>query len=690
MTVSPIDESLRSSSVVGTVVVLAILLAVAAACGGSDQPATEDILTADLAPDLTPPVLTITSPAVGTLVTLDTVLVAGTVTNAASGTVLINDVEAEVEWPVFSGWAHLAEGENAITVVHQPSGVTAEVSVTLDSLPPILDLAAPGTGEVHPTPGAVTFDFRVEDESGLVDLKIGAMALPVQSGQVSNKYAPFHTGMNIIAVEAVDAAGHTAREHTALVRGPLEPCDADSGARDVVVDLGPDAMAVAAEFVCGVAESFDVADYLDGLNPVYESETIRVSLDEIEFEGLNLELGVEELALRMRVVMDSVAASGTVKLSGAAPAEYDVAGEVLGLDVELGVTVQVADGEFQVLVDWFDVWADNVSVSVTDGQGNEVLAPVEVAGNFLDFVTEAASTAILDGTADYVQKAIAYTQGAYSFQVLGWELGLQYAVSAVDVFEDTLRVAFSVGTDFSGLGGLVHPWDHGCPDITSEAPPSSSYAGATIYLAADFINRNLIELWRRGMFDFQVDQAQMDKWKVEVELVAGLLGSLLEFLPTEVAPDESLKVTAHPLLPPLLSGEGDTVEGAKFLAMKAGGIRIDYLLAGPAPQMVIASTLFSASLGVDVSVTAGVCALGLNLEKFYLDISGLSGEGKRRSEKAIETHFEYLVPEVIDTVFYSLVQFGLPTVYGIALGEAKGGTDPDTGYLHVQGALVLK
>ncbi len=672
----------------GVALVAALLLV--GACGGTDDPATADIITVDLPPDVPTPVLTINSPASGALVTLETVLVTGVAEKATSGQILINGVEAQVEWPIYSGWAHLAEGANTITVEHQPSGVQAEVTVTLDTLPPVLELASPLPGEVHPTPGAVNFDFLVEDETGITELKLGATTMAVQTGQVSTKYAPFHTGMNIIAVEAVDNAGHVAREHTALVRGPLEPCDPPPGAYDVVVDLGPEAMEVAAEFVCGIAESFDVDKYLAGFNPVFQTETISVSLDNIDFEGLQLELGVEDLGLKARVVMDSISAFGTVQLSGEAPANYAVSGEVLGLDVELGVTVHVKDGDFQVDVDWFDVWADNVSVAVTDDDGNSILAPVEVSGNFLEFVSTTASTAIFEGTANYVQEAIAYTQGAYTFEVLGWKLGLQYAVTGVDVLQDTLRVAFSVGTDFSALGDLIYPWDEGCPDISSVVPSPAAYPGITIYLAADFINRNLIELWRRGMFDFEVDQEQMNKWKVEVELVAGLLGSLLDFVPTPVPPDTPLKVAVHPLLPPMLSGEGDTVEGAKFLAMKAGGIRIEYLVAQGTSQTTLASTLFSTSLGVKVSVTGGICALGLKLEKFYLDINGLSGEGKRRSEESIETHFEYLVPEIIDTVFYSLVKFGLPSVYGIGLGEAKGGTNPDTGYLHVQGALVLQ
>lgn len=153
----------------------------------------------------TPPQVFITSPANGLLTKATTVQVAGTVSNGPVSSVTVNGQPASVSGNAFNATVALVEGANPINVVATKSAGqqgTASISVTRDTIAPVININAPQAGAVlGTTPAIVT--GTVTDASGVFSLTVNGTPTPVVGGAFSAQ-VPLNAGSNNIVVTAID------------------------------------------------------------------------------------------------------------------------------------------------------------------------------------------------------------------------------------------------------------------------------------------------------------------------------------------------------------------------------------------------------------------------------------------------------------------------------------------------------
>jgi len=170
--------------------------------------------------DTTPPAVTIGSPADGTTVATPALTITGTVSDAGSGlaTLTCNGTAAAVTNGTFSCSVTLAEGNNSIAIVATDkvgNQATSTLAISLDTHSPELTVSAP-------IANSCTNGTSIQIAGRATDPHLGTLRLSITSGTGSITVTPAADGTfagslplgadgkYVIAVEASDAAGHTA------------------------------------------------------------------------------------------------------------------------------------------------------------------------------------------------------------------------------------------------------------------------------------------------------------------------------------------------------------------------------------------------------------------------------------------------------------------------------------------------
>lgn len=640
---------------------------------------------ADLLQEVGEPVVIIDTPAHGAVLSEALVVVTGTLAESTDGPMLVNGVQARLEPPLFSVTIVLNEGENEIIAVHQPSGVSHSVTVTLDTLPPALLISAPGQGTVYPQIQPVTVTFATDDESGVALAVVNGQGCAVSNGQGTSEYTGGTTGLNIVSVVAVDNHGLPAREHAAVLLGPFEECERDPAVPDLTLDLGPAGLLALGKVLSGLIAMYDFQAAFVEKNPVYESETLAVSLDSLSFSTPQVTLWAQGSKaagrLHLDVVLDELNAGGNVTFSGLTKTWFlDAAVEGVALNVT--ALLSNKDGVLAIQLEEMEVDADSFSLSGIDENGEVVVTPVEVSGNFLDVIGQLAADIVIEEANARLADVQEYLSGEYPLALAGFEIEVSYELLDMFLVGGGVRGLFGVDV-VETAGAEVHPWSWGCPQLTSGPPSPDFESPLSLGISVELINRILVRLWSGGYLDFLVGQELLDSWKVEMDMVAGMLGSLLEFLPEPVSPETPLAVQIGPMLPPLVSPTVVDDNGKQAYTLGLGAFRLDFMDMSGAGKLM-ARAVFSAIIELDATLGAGSIDLKLEPMEFFLDLEGLSGEGKRRAEADIEQHFEVLVPEVLGGVFEMLVSFELPGLFGLKVVDAVADSDMETGHIRVR------
>jgi RHS repeat-associated protein len=152
------------------------------------------------------PIVTITAPTDGALLSASPVSVTGSVSSGAS--VTVNGLAATVSGSTFSASLPLADGAHTLTVVATNSAGTASdaVSVTVDTTPPVVAITSPPNGTAT-SAGAIAVDGTVTDASPIASFTINGAAVTLTNGEFSTT-VPLVLGANTITANAADAAGH--------------------------------------------------------------------------------------------------------------------------------------------------------------------------------------------------------------------------------------------------------------------------------------------------------------------------------------------------------------------------------------------------------------------------------------------------------------------------------------------------
>lgn len=171
------------------------------------------------------PSLTIVSPVAGFITNENSVLVTGSVSDSVSpvASVTVNGVAALLSGGEFSATASLAEGANTITVVATNSvglTTTKTVSVTMDTVPPVITLTAPMAGQMVGN-AAFTVTGAVSDEH-LSGVAVNGTEATV-TGDTFSVEITLAEGANAITATASDTAGNTASATGSVLLDTLPP-----------------------------------------------------------------------------------------------------------------------------------------------------------------------------------------------------------------------------------------------------------------------------------------------------------------------------------------------------------------------------------------------------------------------------------------------------------------------------------
>ncbi|MEO1368298.1 MAG: Ig-like domain-containing protein, partial [Acidobacteriota bacterium] len=174
--------------------------------------------------DVTPPVITVSSPADGALVGEASVDVSGTLDEAHPQRVTVSGVEASVSGSTFfARGVALAEGPNTLTVVAEDrAGLTAEAnrSLTYDATPPELAVTDPTSGTTTPQATYTVRGTALDPHLDRVSVDGRRAALVGDAWSVD---VPLADGENSLTVRAFDRVGLSTEASFSIYRDSDAP-----------------------------------------------------------------------------------------------------------------------------------------------------------------------------------------------------------------------------------------------------------------------------------------------------------------------------------------------------------------------------------------------------------------------------------------------------------------------------------
>jgi len=655
---------------------LIIILTASAGCGGAESPAA---LAADAAAETTVEIcLEIDTPAEGAWSTTHLSLVTGRLIGADGGEVAAGEMAAPVSDGFFSLWVPLEQGENVLTLVHTPTGVSATRTVHLDALPPLLTVEVPARGEVMPDGGTLEVRFDAMDEEGLAEVRVQDAALspfgPFQA------LVPLTPGLHHIVFEAEDSLGNLAREHRTVLAGPLLNCDELADMPAMSLGAGADALQLIALEIGDSLATMDLGDILDAYNPVYESGSVQMVLTDITFDGLVLDLAPGHDRLELTVTVDEVTASGSITIGSTDLellldlSEVSVAGALLVAIPEPGV--------MEVTTEDLSLTTETLEITALDESGGEVISPVKVDGAFLDFVGDFIAALVEEQSAALLAGAAGYGEGVIPLEILGESTLIEYRLLDAEVQPTGLRLDMAGALTL--LGEPVHPWEHGCPGQIAPMPDVPASGGLNVWVSYPFIDHILLGLWARGLLDFTADQAFMDEHKTEVTLVCGMLGTLLDLGDLDLDAETPLEIAVSTRLPPVLSPSSDLESG---VALDIGGLTMEFSCAGSADPQARTHVALAATIGFEVSGARLIPTMEFG--DLLLDVSGIPPDDKRRVESGVEIAMEGVFGELLPALSDAITPIDLPEMLGYQVIHGAAGNDPASGWFRIH-ALGMK
>lgn len=179
------------------------------------------------ATDTTAPVVTITTPAVGTVTRTSPITVTGTISDASPTSVTVNGVAATITNNTgYSASVPLAtQGNTLLTVIATDAGgKSSQVTraVTFDSQAPSLSLSAPADNLVTRLATA-TVSGTATDASTAVTVNTNGTPFPLGGDGSFSGSIPLAVGANVLTTTATDAAGNATSVVRNVTRDTLPP-----------------------------------------------------------------------------------------------------------------------------------------------------------------------------------------------------------------------------------------------------------------------------------------------------------------------------------------------------------------------------------------------------------------------------------------------------------------------------------
>lgn len=572
-------------------------------------------------------------------------------------------------WPDDAESAGEAGADTAGDQAAEPPGLPPSVAFIE---PPVGTFLSDCTGR-HPARVRVTADLPLDR------VLLDGVPLEPRPGELDGSFAA-STGLTLIDAEVRDDAGRTGREHRAVICGEFgaagEPVQ---GAADLW--LGRDALDAVGRLAARLFDEADLTAAFAGMGTLYESQFVRVTPGEVHrsqgtvvslvpaWGRIMADVAVNDFEAWVRVEViggdeawDVGVVSDRVAVAGEARLDLDAAGEVVAelaaLEVDLGsVSLEVA-GVGDVL-DVFPDMREQVVELVSDQIEAWVLAYVPGA----------------------VSSALGHLDDPVPVDILDRAFVIRFRPSVVDVKPSGVRVALDVSVE--GLEpdeAIVTPG----PLKTPGEPEPPETGGVRLAVRDDLLNGVLHEVWRSGMLRLVVDQAFLDARKVEVTLVAGFLGGVLDRLPTLVDPETPIAIGIDARLPPVADADLPVSGGVR---LGLGEVAIEVASAEDGAPLVS----LAATVQVDGEVRPGgpgEVRLSFNALDVALDLVNPAAT-LRAAESYLEEGTADLLGSLGPLLGGLIGTLPLPSLGGFTVGNAAVGTLPGAGgTLVISGELV--
>ena len=623
-----------------------ILIGLVSSCGGSSSDNTFD------APVTPEPTVKISSPKDGTLTNQNTITVRGVATNTC--TVMVNNIAAKVEDNHFSTSISLKEGKNIIKVTVPDTDVSDSVTVNVDLTPPSCRILSPKQGEFFTSPKPIELKVNVNSSKDLVKTELDGMRknIPPEGGSFTFKLDNLTDGLNIHKICVWDLANNMLCEHTAFMYGQfIEPDNAPEGSG---IHIGPNGYRGIADVINNYIGSVDFTKVAP--DPLYDSALFSLKANKIDFkrgEIVTLKPDDEGIALGIKLV--DLKIDMTLKTGSDSTKTYPIGmtAEQMSTNCIIQPKLnQVNDIEMSIKCE--DVDVKNLQFTgVTDellgaipgiDQGLKDAAPYMIKAMFEDFLpkklTQLFKLMLLPRNMD----------------ILGHQFTIKPLITDITAGPLGLDIYFSM--TLSAQNEQIDPdRKNKFISFNTKNVDLRDKNGIAVALSADMMNYVMYKLWQYKVLDFVVDQQLLDKYKAEISLVAGLLGTIPKV--KHIDPETPMKVVITPLLWPFFDFSGEKP------IFKIGSLNIQALNVNDNSQIM--NSFVSLQTGILVSIRNDLMRIGITELDLDMDVEDVSPE----EERDVEGVTTGLFSEIDQTLEALLNAMGVPNTKKLTGGDVS-------------------
>lgn len=581
--------------------------------------------------------LTIEEPEDGALLATRQVRVAGTVTGSP-GAVTVAGESVAVDGGAWEHTVTLEPGDHTLVVT--AGDARADVSITVDPVPPTLVIEAPERGTWQ-AEGDLTLRFRAEDTSGLASLTLDGRDIDTGLGPVFELPLTLEPGLHVLRLEATDAAGNLAREHVAALIGPLRA--PDEGAPSAFrLHIGPEGFDAIARTARNLIDQEDLTALLpeDG----FEFDPFRLSIDRLVYDRPStVELTAASGRLTFRLRIENVTLDLMLQSGERPPFRIGIGASAIQITGAL-VPAITPEGGIATAIEDLEVRFEGLAIEVGDAPDlpddpEQREAFIErLLGEVLELVAERRLPGLLDEYLGRLTEPI-------DLELLGAALRIVLRPDVLVVSSNGLSARLDARVDLldppmapaplPGYLGEASDWD---------GVPNTPQIGLAIH--DDVLNLLLFQVWRAGVLFPVIDQERVRESGGQLNLVAGFLGSLVRRAYPDVPRNTPLRLeTRLPL--PIVAEAAELPDGAG-LEVSIGDLAVHIATDDARRRGLIdgsASLVAPASLGAELGGDEGPklkVTVGEVIGAFDVMTPELRGE--------IEASLEQPVIELLGTV----------------------------------------
>lgn len=508
------------------------------------------------------------------------------------------------------------------------------------------------------------------DAATLVTLQ--GQAVTPQGGLASLDVRPVE-GLNVLKAVAVDAHGGKSREHRAFLCGTYAaPETLVRNAADLY--LGQLALAAMASVAADVFDTIDLGAGFTGA-PVFENDLVSIDVVRIEHApGTVFELVPGEGSLDLELGVLGVDATFTITLKGSSPTAYDATVHVDRLSVWATVTLGLgADGQPEVGLDRLAFDFDGLEFYL-EGYEDDLLAVLPSVRDVLVELLESMLAKVLqEMLPPALEKGIARLAEPFDLELLGRTFQLRFQPSVIDVRPEGVHLALDLA-----LSGLDPDPSYTSPGVLW-TPGNDTWAkgltGFRLAIKDDLLNVVFHEAWRGGLLQVVVDQALLDGKKLEIDLVAGFLGGILERIPNAPGAETPIHLDLHPTFPPVASLDLPAEGGVR---LGLGDLRIDVW--ADDWSWITPLLPLTLSLRAEILVEAKAKKLGTTIQAFEVMLDVASDDpGLFAAETYAEPFADALFGIVGPLLGDLLTDFPVPVPDGLVVSSLRVGSNPENG-----------